>query len=198
MDRQLTLWPIATRTPTLMRKVSQRLASRSTLERRHFRQPQGSWTPFVAEFSASACSLTRPHHNIVTMRLFNVAATLIGVTACVGAAVVPTSTRTDLIAGVQALVRRRLPEHAESFEFTLLGVVSESSERVAQKVLGKGDGDSYIVSSTGNGKIHIQGNTPSALLSGYVGQSDSGLDDASRKGSTNISIRSIQTSYISI
>ncbi|KAK1239757.1 hypothetical protein MKX07_001211 [Trichoderma sp. CBMAI-0711] len=57
--------------------------------------------------------------------------------------------------GVESLVKRRLPQHVDSFEFVLepphgSGVVN----------------DSYTVSSTKNGKVRIEGTTTSALLSG--------------------------------
>lgn len=57
--------------------------------------------------------------------------------------------------GVESLVKRRLPQHVDSFEFVL-----EPSH---------GSGllnDTYTVSSTNNGKVRIEGTTTSALLSG--------------------------------
>ena len=60
--------------------------------------------------------------------------------------------------GVAALVQRRLPQHADAFEFTLVNI-STSTTR---------ENDSYTVTSTVGGKIVVEGNTVSALLSGYV------------------------------
>ena len=64
---------------------------------------------------------------------------------------------TPSIAGVEALVQRRLPQHVNSFQFEIVN---------ASQANGLGS-DRYVVSSAG-GKILVQGNTLSALLSGYV------------------------------
>ncbi len=61
------------------------------------------------------------------------------------------------IAGVEALVQRRLPQHVNSFQFEIVN---------ASQPNGLGS-DRYVVSSVG-GKIVVQGNSLSALLSGYV------------------------------
>ena len=61
------------------------------------------------------------------------------------------------VAGVEALVQRRLPQHVDSFQFEIVN---------ASQPNGLG-GDRYVVSSAG-GKILVQGNSLSALLSGYV------------------------------
>lgn len=66
-------------------------------------------------------------------------------------------------AGIEALIQRRLPQHATSFQFTLVNVSTSTSR----------DNDSYTVSSTDDGTIMVQGNTLSALTSGYV---DRGAD----------------------
>jgi alpha-N-acetylglucosaminidase len=63
---------------------------------------------------------------------------------------------TSSTAGVESLVQRRLPSHANSFEFAL----EPSSHGSALT------NDSYTVSSTKDGKIRIEGTTTSALLSG--------------------------------
>lgn len=61
----------------------------------------------------------------------------------------------DPTAGVESLVKRRLPQHVDSFEFVL------------EPAQGSGlTNDSYAVSSTKDGKIRIEGTTTSALLSG--------------------------------
>jgi alpha-N-acetylglucosaminidase len=57
--------------------------------------------------------------------------------------------------GVESLVKRRLPQHVDSFEFVL--------EPPHGSVVVN---DSYTVSSTKNGKVRIEGTTTSALLSG--------------------------------
>ncbi|TPX13640.1 uncharacterized protein E0L32_005843 [Thyridium curvatum] len=59
-------------------------------------------------------------------------------------------------AGVQSLVKRRLPRHVDAFEF----VISDTA------VAGNGVRDSYEVSSTDNGKIQVKGTSTSAVISG--------------------------------
>ncbi|KAL7802663.1 glycoside hydrolase family 89 protein [Trichoderma afarasin] len=61
----------------------------------------------------------------------------------------------DPTAGVESLVKRRLPQHVDSFEFVI----------EPAQVSGLTN-DSYAVSSTKDGKIRIEGTTTSALLSG--------------------------------
>ncbi|KAE8151487.1 tim-barrel domain-containing protein [Aspergillus avenaceus] len=56
--------------------------------------------------------------------------------------------------GIQSLVQRRLPDHAHNFEFSLVNV----SQHVTN--------DSYVISSTSEGKILVEGNTLSALSKG--------------------------------
>jgi alpha-N-acetylglucosaminidase len=58
-------------------------------------------------------------------------------------------------AGIKALVQRRLPRHAESFEFAIVNATQPGQQN-----------DSYTVSSTSHDKILIQGNTLSALSTG--------------------------------
>lgn len=62
---------------------------------------------------------------------------------------------TSSIAGIESLVKRRLPNHVNDFEF----VLEPSSHGSALA------NDSYTVSSK-NGKVRIEGTTTSALLSG--------------------------------
>lgn len=57
--------------------------------------------------------------------------------------------------GAESLVKRRLPQHVDSFEFVL--------ERSHGSALLN---DSYTVSSTKSGKVRIEGTTTSALLTG--------------------------------
>jgi hypothetical protein len=85
--------------------------------------------------------------------ILTVAATVAGVVAN-GAADVSTT-------GVEALVQRRLPQHAGAFQFELVNVSTAKSR----------GNDTYAVSSTNDGKVLVQGNTLSALLSGYVASS---------------------------
>lgn len=74
------------------------------------------------------------------------------------AAVVANAATDVSTTGVEALVKRRLPQHAGSFQFELVNVSTSAS---------KGN-DTYAVSSSEDGKIVVQGNSLSALLSGYV------------------------------
>lgn len=60
--------------------------------------------------------------------------------------------------GIYGLVKRRLPQHADSFEFAL---VNETKKNAAVN-------DQYVVSSTSDGKILVEGNSLSALSSGLV------------------------------
>ena len=62
-------------------------------------------------------------------------------------------------AGIEALVKRRLPEHANAFSFTLSGSTTS-------KIITHAANDEYTVSNGGNGTINILGNTPIALASG--------------------------------
>jgi alpha-N-acetylglucosaminidase len=60
--------------------------------------------------------------------------------------------------GIYDLVKRRLPQHADSFEFVL---VNETDRDTTVN-------DQYVVSSTSDGKILVEGNSLSALSSGLV------------------------------
>ncbi|KAK7227558.1 hypothetical protein V2G26_015561 [Clonostachys chloroleuca] len=62
-------------------------------------------------------------------------------------------------AGVQSLVQRRLPKHADSFIFEITTTVSNNNSTSSEL-------DSYVVSSTNEGKIRVQANSISGLLSG--------------------------------
>ncbi|KAI0913825.1 glycoside hydrolase family 89 protein [Ustulina deusta] len=119
------------------------------------------------------------------MRVFDLFA---AVAVAAGVVALRTTTSTS---GVESLVRRRLPQHAESFQFEIvetLGVDGTQTEIQSELV-----NDSYVVSSASNGKVIVQGNTVGALLAGlhaylssevhvdiwwFIG---SQLDDAPRK-----------------
>lgn len=58
--------------------------------------------------------------------------------------------------GIESLVKRRLPDHADSFEFSI---------RVTESALTPIP-DEYTVTSTDSGKIRVEGTTLSALASG--------------------------------
>lgn len=60
--------------------------------------------------------------------------------------------------GIYDLVKRRLPQQADRFEFSL---VNETEKNATIN-------DQYIVSSTSDGKILVEGNSLSALSSGLV------------------------------
>ncbi|KAI3325998.1 glycoside hydrolase family 89 protein [Xylariaceae sp. AK1471] len=66
--------------------------------------------------------------------------------------------------GVESLVQRRLPQHAKSFQFEVVDATNATqteTEAETERV-----NDSYIVSSTSDGKILVQGNTVGALFAG--------------------------------
>ncbi len=92
------------------------------------------------------------------MRVFDLFA---AVAVAAGVVALRTTTSTS---GVESLVRRRLPQHAESFQFEIvetLGVDGTQTEIQSELV-----NDSYVVSSASNGKVIVQGNTVGALLAG--------------------------------
>ncbi|KAI0420631.1 glycoside hydrolase family 89 protein [Xylaria grammica] len=67
-------------------------------------------------------------------------------------------------AGVESLVRRRLPQHADSFRFEIVGDLEADitqSDAETERV-----NDSYVVSSAEDGTVVVQGNTAGALLAG--------------------------------
>ncbi|KAK5690201.1 hypothetical protein LTR97_012389 [Elasticomyces elasticus] len=66
------------------------------------------------------------------------------------------------IAGIKALVERRIPAHAEDFTFSL----TSSPATYATANTTGAQNDEYTVSNAPNGTIHISGNTPIALASG--------------------------------
>jgi hypothetical protein len=82
------------------------------------------------------------------------------ISALVAGAAAALATRQQIsssTAGVEALVQRRLPRHAGSFEFAIVNASASDSPPT---------NDSYVVSTNREGKIQVDGNSPSALLSG--------------------------------
>ncbi|CEJ59702.1 hypothetical protein PMG11_08314 [Penicillium brasilianum] len=69
---------------------------------------------------------------------------------CAASSVVAQSTE-----GIFSLVQRRLPKHADSFQFTLVNATQATNTS-----------DEYVVSTTANGKVLVQGSSLSALSSG--------------------------------
>jgi len=60
--------------------------------------------------------------------------------------------------GIIDLVKRRLPDHVDDFEFRHFGNGNSNSTEAQN--------DEYMVSSTTDGKILVEGNSLSALSSG--------------------------------
>jgi alpha-N-acetylglucosaminidase len=58
--------------------------------------------------------------------------------------------------GIYNLVQRRLPNHADSFRFTLVNATQTANSY-----------DQYVVSTAANGTVLVQGSSLSALSSGY-------------------------------
>ncbi|KAI0107278.1 glycoside hydrolase family 89 protein [Nemania sp. FL0031] len=71
---------------------------------------------------------------------------------------------TNSTAGVEALVRRRLPQHAESFQFEIIGALNPAGNQTETET--ERVNDTYVVSNTGHGKILVQGNTVGGLFAG--------------------------------
>jgi alpha-N-acetylglucosaminidase len=62
--------------------------------------------------------------------------------------------------GIRNLVKRRLPDHVDGFEFQLVGNGIEFPLTSRPAI------DEYSVSSMADGKILVEGNSPIALASG--------------------------------
>jgi alpha-N-acetylglucosaminidase len=62
--------------------------------------------------------------------------------------------------GIRNLVKRRIPDHFDDFEFRLTGDQAEFP------LIGQPAIDEYSVSSTVDGKILVEGSSPIALASG--------------------------------
>lgn len=58
--------------------------------------------------------------------------------------------------GIESLLQRRLPQHTDSFDFSIVNATS------------LGENDVYAVSTGENGKIKVEGSSLSALATGYV------------------------------
>lgn len=59
--------------------------------------------------------------------------------------------------GISDLVQRRLPKHADSFRFSLVNATQATNTY-----------DEYVVSTTANGTVLVEGSSLSALSAGYV------------------------------
>jgi alpha-N-acetylglucosaminidase len=68
----------------------------------------------------------------------------------------PTTISQPSTTGIESLLQRRLPQHAEKFEFSIVNATS------------LGENDVYAVSNGKNGKIQVEGSSLSALATGYV------------------------------
>lgn len=95
------------------------------------------------------------------MRVFNLISWAFA--AAAGVAAIRT---TASVSGVEALVRRRLPQHAESFRFQIVDEMGDGD--VESEDDGERVNDTYVVSSSADGKVLVKGNTAGALFAGYV------------------------------
>jgi hypothetical protein len=64
--------------------------------------------------------------------------------------------------GISDLVKRRIPQHADSFQFSLVNAIPSVILSAADK-----PNDQYVVSTSDDGKVLVEGNSLSALSSGY-------------------------------
>lgn len=91
---------------------------------------------------------------VITMSLFRVAwTTLLFVLACSGT--------TSSIGGIEALIKRRLPQHADDFTFRLSPVSSTADAKVSSTHY-----DGFSVSTGENGKIEVEAVSTIGLASG--------------------------------
>lgn len=89
------------------------------------------------------------------MQILNLVSGLLAITSTAVAA--PTARCSELsTTGIESLLQRRLPQHAEKFEFSIVNATS------------LGENDVYAVSNGENGKIKVEGSSLSALATGYV------------------------------
>ncbi|KAI0536348.1 glycoside hydrolase family 89 protein [Xylaria digitata] len=94
------------------------------------------------------------------MRVFNLFAAW-----AFGAGVVALRTTTST-AGVKSLVRRRLSQHVESFQFEIVEGLEADGNQADIETETERVNDSYVVSSANDGKVVVQGDTAGALLAG--------------------------------
>ena len=71
-----------------------------------------------------------------------------------------TTSSAQSTAGIEAFVRRRMPNHEQSFAFSLVDAYDSAAN------ITRPPNDEYTVSNGGNGTIAISGNSPIALASG--------------------------------
>jgi alpha-N-acetylglucosaminidase len=65
--------------------------------------------------------------------------------------------------GILDLVKRRLPNHVENFEFAVVENTNSTSSAIAQL-----QNDIYTVSTPADGKVRVEGSSLSALAMGCV------------------------------
>ncbi|KOS20680.1 Alpha-N-acetylglucosaminidase [Escovopsis weberi] len=87
------------------------------------------------------------------MRLLSAVAWAVSVVHVAAAA----ASRQPSTAGIEALLKRRLPDHADAFELSLVEPCSQDSNKTVE---------SYYVQNGKDGKIVVEGSTISAILSG--------------------------------
>lgn len=87
------------------------------------------------------------------MHLFNILTAVGLLSPLVGAINASKPSTADQTAGIKALVKRRLPQHENSFIFSLVNDTASAA-------------DSYTVVSTADGKIHVQGTSLSSIVYG--------------------------------
>lgn len=62
--------------------------------------------------------------------------------------------------GIYSLVKRRMPRHADKFEFSLVNATDAVAVNASKPL------DHYVVSTSAHGKVLVEGNSLSALSSG--------------------------------
>lgn len=89
------------------------------------------------------------------MRVLNLLAWAIVAVSTVSTAVAASTPSTD---GIRNLVKRRLPHHVDGFQFELVNATASR----------EWTNDEYTVETGEDGTILVQGNSLSALASGYA------------------------------
>lgn len=74
-------------------------------------------------------------------------------------AVLARSAQAQSTEGITRFLERRLPNHVDDFTFSLTDPARKSEHWV---------NDEYIVSTSSDGKVHIEGNSLSGILQGYI------------------------------